>query len=45
MQLIPSFFDLDFFHRKPINILKDSHVQKTLILHNKDHHQGSGNIC
>lgn len=44
MQLIPSLFDLYFFHSKSINMLKDIHAQKKLILH-KDHLQGSGNIC
>lgn len=42
MQLISNLFDLEFFHQKPINIVKDISVQKKLILHNKDPHQGSG---
>ena len=44
MQLIPSLFGLYFFHSKSINMLKDIHAQKKLILH-KDHLQGSGNSC
>ena len=36
MQLFPSLSDLYFFHSKSINMLKDIHVLKKLLLH-KDH--------